>query len=386
MKRTTGRYVKSTTFNEVVSAFVPDPLPPKPEIQISSEMKIALELANKHLQSLNLLSELLPPNWIDWIVYGFARKEAVLSSQIEGTQASLEDIFKYEADEKSKLPFDDVREVCNYLDALKYAEKELSSPNGLPISLRLMKEMHKRLMKGVRGDKKTPGEFRKTQNWIGGTRPGNAKFVPPPVIEMNECLKDLEKFIHEKNVDIGPLIKTALIHVQFETIHPFLDGNGRIGRLLITLLLKVYGNLVSSTLYLSLFFKRQRREYYDLLDAVRTDGEWEEWVMYFLEGISVIADEASKTAQALFKIYGDDYTKLIDTTKMNTTTMRVFDLLPKHPILTVARVVELLETTKPTAMLAMKALIKQGVLVEVTGRERNRMYVYKRFFEQLEKD
>src|SRR5262245_6589022 len=238
---------------------------------------------------------------LDWFIYAFVRKEAVLSSQIEGTQATLVDLLEYEAEADERQPVDEVREVCNYLDALKYACGQLASPKGLPLSMRLLHEAHRRLMRGVRGQNKQPGEIRRSQNWIGGTRSGNAEFVPPPPEEVPALLGDLEKYLHIEDA-LPPLVRVGLAHVQFETIHPYLDGNGRIGRLLIMLLFQHWKLLKAPLLYLSLFFKRHRAGYYRLLAEVRKSGDWEAWTDFFLEGVATIADEAVATARDLFAL------------------------------------------------------------------------------------
>src|SRR5207253_3042016 len=274
-RRQPGRYEKSTLAGEGVSAFIPDRLPPP--IKVSKELGAKVRLAEQKLSRLELAGDMVPS--LEWFIYAFVRKEAVVSSQIEGTQASLVDLLAYEAgapagkDEST----DDVEEVSNYLAALEYARQQLRGDKGLPLSTRLLNEAHHRLMKGVRGSTKQPGELRRSQNWIGGTRPGNALFVPPPPQELGRLLSDLEKYIHRDD-DLPALVRAALVHVQFETIHPYLDGNSRIGRLLITLLLEHWKLLSEPLLYLSLFFKRHRAEYYRLLNAVRLEGAWEPWV------------------------------------------------------------------------------------------------------------
>ena len=271
--RRSGRYETTSTLGETVEAFVPFALPPTdPELSITGARSALLERAMGTLERLNLAGEIIPS--IEWFVYAFVRKEAVLSSQIEGTQATLSDLFNTELDESAPLAAD-VEEVCNYLDALNFARAELSAPEGLPLSIRLLKQTHIQLMKGVRGATKQPGQVRRSQNWIGGTRPGNAAFVPPPPHMVEECLSQLEHFIHIQNSSLHPLIRIGLIHVQFETIHPFLDGNGRLGRLLISLLLEEYGLMDRPLLYLSLFLKRHRQLYYDRLSKVNGSDSFE---------------------------------------------------------------------------------------------------------------
>jgi Fic family protein len=324
----------------------------------------------------------LVPN-ADLFSYAFVRKEAILSSQIEGVQATLADLLHYEAD-PSQAGLN-LEEVCNYLDALQFARKQLQDPKGLPISLRLIKEMHKRLMRGVRGQSKQPGNFRNSQNWIGGSRPSNAHFVPPPKSEMQGCLTALEKYLHAKNEE-HPLIRIALAHVQFETIHPFLDGNGRLGRLLISILLEEWGLLDSRLLYLSLHFKRHQLEYYRRLDAVRTSGDWETWIHFFLEGVCAAAQEAVQSAQKLFQLIERDRKKLIASPKAVMPAIRLFELLPNHPALTINQAVELLETTKPTAGKAIDVLVNLGILDEKTGAKRNRVFGYGKYADILAED
>ena len=378
VRRATGHYVETTTSGETVRAFVPQSLPPSPPVLLSEETRGLLQVATAKLSELKTAS-LLVPN-ADLFSYAFVRKEAILSSQIEGVQATLADLLNYEADpNQSGL---DLEEVCNYLDALQFARKQLNDPKGLPVSLRLIKEMHKRLMRGVRGQSKKPGEFRDSQNWIGGTRPSNAHFVPPPKMEMLDCLRALEEYLHAKS-DYSPLLRIALVHVQFETIHPFLDGNGRLGRLLIALLLEEWGLLDARLLYLSLHFKRNQLEYYRRLDFVRTNGDWESWIRFFLEGICVAAQEAVQTSQRLFQLIDKDRKRLIASPKAVVPAIRLFELLPNHPAITINQVVKLLETTKPTAAKAINVLVNLGILDEKTGAKRNRVFGYKKYMELL---
>ena len=288
--RATGRTLKSTVAGEEIATFVPYPLPPRdPPLDVDGRLATPLRRAEQALARLEVAGEMVPS--LDWFIYAFVRKEAVVSSQIEGTQATLIDLLEYEAEQSNKAAGDDVHEVCNYLDAIRYARGQIKGARGLPISIRLLNEAHRRLMRGVRGANKQPGEIRRSQNWIGGTRPGNAAFVPAPPEELAALLADLEKYIHSKN-GLPPLVRIGLAHVQFETVHPYLDGNGRIGRLLITLLLEHWELLSAPLLYLSLFFKRNRAEYYRLLREVRRSGDWETWIEFFLEGVATIADEA----------------------------------------------------------------------------------------------
>jgi len=285
------------------------------------------------------------------------------------------------ADEK-QAPNEDVEEVCNYLDALTYARAQLADPHGLPLSLRLLNATHERLMRGVRGTDKRPGEVRSSQNWIGGTRPGNAAYVPPPPHRLGELLGALEKYVHADDT-LPPLVRAGLLHVQFETIHPYLDGNGRIGRLLVTLLLEHWKLLTKPLLYLSLFLKRHRQDYYRRLDRVRVDGDWEGWLEFFLEGVATIADEAVNSARELFALVAADRNRVLTQAGTSVVALRVFELLPRHPIVTVASVMKLVETTKPTAGRAIEHLATAGVLVETTGKKRDRSFVYQGYLDRL---
>ena len=382
MKRISGRYERNSTGGETVSAFIPEPLPPRdPPLLMYAGLADSLSKAESALSRLDAAGTLVPS--INWFIYSFVRKEAVISSQIEGTQATLIDLFAYEASGKSDIADEaEVMEICNYLDALGYARKQLKSKKGLPLSMRLLNETHRRLMKGVRGEEKRPGEIRRSQNWIGGTRPGNALYVPPPPHALGETLGQLEKFIHSKN-DIPPLAGIGLLHLQFETIHPYLDGNGRIGRLLITLLLEERRFLDQPLLYLSLFFKRHRAEYYRLLNAARTEGDFEGWLKFFFEGVRIIADEAVATIKALFGLVSTDRTRILAAPSSAATSVRLFEMLPEHPIVTIGGAIRLLDTTKPTAAKAVNALVRAGVLIETTGRRRDRIFSYAAYLDLL---
>jgi Fic family protein len=320
---------------------------------------------------------------VGWFLYSFVRKEAVISSQLEGTQATLMDLFAFEATGKAESgETGDVQEVCNYLDAIAFARKQLRSQKGLPLSVRLLGETHRRLMKGVRGAEKRPGEIRRSQNWIGGTRPGNAAYVPPPPHAVGELLAGLERFIHGKS-DLPALVRAGRCHAQFETIHPYLDGNGRIGRLLIALLLEHWKLLREPLLYLSLFFKQHRAEYYRRLDGVRTQGDFEGWLAFFLEGTAVVAEEAVGTIQDLFALVTADRVKVLSAKSSSVMAARLFELLPEQPIVTISRAGGLLATTKPTANKAVAALVDAGVLVETTGRRRDRTFGYAAYLDRL---
>jgi len=382
MARIVGTYEKVSTAGETVNAFVPAPLPPnKPPLNMDDEFTSLLHRAETAIARLKLAGSMVPS--LDWLLYSFVRKEAVVTSQIEGTQATLVDLLMYEAVGKTDAVDDeDVKQVCNYLDALTYSRKQMRSKKGLPLSIRLLNEAHKRLMKNAAGGDRRPGEIRRSQNWIGGTRPGNAVFVPPPHHLLNDLLGALEKYIHAED-SFPPLVRAGLLHVQFETIHPYLDGNGRIGRLLITLLLEHWDVLNSPLLYLSLYFKRHRAEYYRRLDAVRIEGDFEGWLKYFLEGVAVIAEETVSTTQTLFAMISSDRNKVLSGRLTSVASIRLFELLPAHPIITVAEAVKLLKTTKPTATKAVSGLVDSGILVETTGRRRDRAYSYEAYLDLL---
>jgi Fic family protein len=383
MARTTGVYQISNAGGEEVRAFVPHPLPPRdPPLVMEGPLAAALAEGNAALGRLAVAGAMVPS--AEWFLYGFVRKEAVISSQIEGTQATLHDVLSYEATEKTDRP-DDVLEICNYVEALAFARKEISRPKGLPLSSRLLCAVHKRLMKGVRGAEKQPGEIRTSQNWIGGTRPGNAVYVPPPPEFVLEALSDLDRWLHS-NDPLAPLLRAGLAHVQFETIHPFLDGNGRIGRLLIALLVENWGLLPAPLLYLSLAFMRHRAEYYRRLSAVRTDGDWEGWSVFFLECVRQAADDGVAAAQRLFALLNKDRQTLLKTRAATIPAIRLFDQLPNHPMLTMQTAIDLLGTTKPTAAKAIAALQQANILRETTGKQRDRVYAYHEYLQVLTKD
>ena len=380
-QRKTGTYERTTVGGEEVAAFIPAALPPtRPKLAIERALDERLRAAEQALVRLELAGEMVPS--LDWFIYAFVRKEAVVSSQIEGTQATLVDLLTFEAESDERPRSADVEEVCNYLDALNFARAQLADASGLPLSMRLLNETHARLMQGVRGADKQPGEVRRTQNWIGGSRPGNALFVPPPPHALGELLSAFERYIHA-DADLPPLVRAGLLHVQFETIHPYLDGNGRIGRLLVTLLLEHWRLLTKPLLYLSLFFKRHRNDYYDRLGAVRTNGDWEGWTDFFLDGVATIADEAVTSARELFTLVTDDRSRALDHAGTSVAAVRLFELLPRHPVVSVAFAIKQLGVSKPTAGRAVEALEKAGVLVETTGKKRDRSWVYQRYLDKL---
>jgi Fic family protein len=382
MARVTGRYERTAVGGEEVRAFVPRPLPPEdPALSLDSEALALLGRAERELSRLELAGEMVPS--VDWFMYGFVRKEAVISSQIEGSQATLIDLLTFEAQRDDDLaPGPDVQEVCNYVDALAYAREQLRRRKGLPLSMRLLNQTHARLMRGARGADKHPGKVRRTQNWIGGTRPGNAVFVPPPPNSLDGLLSDFERYIHADD-GLPPLVRAGLLHLQFETIHPYLDGNGRIGRLLVTLLLEEWNLLSQPLLYLSLFFKQNREDYYRLLNAVRLEGDWEGWIRFFLEGVASIAKEATDTARDLFALVSADRARALAAPASSVMAVRLFEALGQHPIVTIARVTELLEITKPTATKAVNTLVDAGILSETSGRRRDRTYSYAAYLDRL---
>lgn len=380
MSRITGRYEVTVAGGESVRAFVPDPLPPaNPPLDLAA-LDTRLRAAERGLARLEVAGGMVPS--LDWFIYAFVRKEAVLSSQIEGTQATLVDLLSYEAAEETARPTADVEEVCNYVDALALARAQLADPAAPPLSMRLLNATHARLMRGVRGATKLPGEVRRSQNWIGGSRPGNAAFVPPPAHRLPEGLSALERYIHADD-PLPPLVRAGLLHVQFETLHPYLDGNGRVGRLLIGLLLEHWGVLTRPLLYLSLFFKRHRAEYHRRLGLVRTEGDWEGWLDFFLDGVATIAGEAVATASDLFARVTQDRERLLARPDAALATIRLFERLPTHPIVTSSSVMRLLSTTRPTAGRALDALVEAGVLVETTGRRRDRSFAYDAYLGRL---
>lgn len=372
-----GRKIKSTIVaGESYEAYLPHKLPPNPPIDLV-EIYPLLDKANAAIGRLDGMSMVLPDSSL--FLYMYVRKEAVLSSQIEGTQSSLSDLLLFESEELAGALLDDVTEVSCYVAAMKYG---LERVRELPLSLRLIKEIHLRLMSNTRGGHKQPGEFRTSQNWIGGSRPGNATFVPPPPDYLMECLDHFEKFIHDETQSLPVLVKAALIHVQFETIHPFLDGNGRLGRLLITFILCTEGILQQPLLYLSLYLKNHRAEYYQLLQSVRDKGDWEEWIKFFLRGVIETAQQATETARAIIALFERDRKK-IEAANFSGGTQSVFVYLQKHPITPTNKIKEALQVSLPTVLRALRNLEEIGVVRELTGKERNKVYVYTEYLNIL---
>ena len=370
----TGRFEVTAAAGERVRAFVPAPLPPTPAIEITSQRQKLVENALLACGRLDAVSGLLPDAGL--FLYTYVRREAVLSSQIEGTQSSLSDLLIFELDEAPGIPFDDVVEVSNYVAALEHGIERLAA--GFPLSNRLVREIHAELLSRGRGTDKQPGEFRRSQNWIGGTRPGDAQFVPPPPQEVEGCMAALERFMHEPAID-GALVKAGLVHVQFETIHPFLDGNGRVGRLLIALLLHHDGVLRQPLLYLSLYFKQNRAEYYRLLDAVRATGDWEAWLDFFLIGVRDTATTAVEAAHRLLALFEEDADVIRNLGRAAGNILRVFAVLQRRPVATIDYLAAEGGVSYATAVRAVKTLTETGLLRELTGRRRGRVFAYDRY-------
>ena len=380
LRASTGQYVTAVVGGESVRAFVPDPLPPKPAVQPDDALAHQLERANVALGRLDGVSMSLPSTQL--FLYSYVRKEAVLSSQIEGTQSSLSDLMLFELDEAPGVPFDDVVEVSNYVAAMEHGLARIR--DGMPLSNRLIREMHALLLDRGRGQGKTPGEFRRSQNWIGGTRPGDARFVPPPQTHIEDCMSALERFLHNDPVRTPALLKSALAHVQFETIHPFLDGNGRLGRLLITMLLCVEGVLREPLLYLSLYFKQHRSRYYELLDSVRRTGDWEEWVAFFAEGVELTAREALTVAQSLRDLGHADRLRIQALGRIAGSALRVHEALQSRPLATIASMSGSTGLSVPAVTASMSALRTLGIVREVTGRKRGRVFEYREYLQLLQ--
>ncbi|WP_322507661.1 Fic family protein [Anaerolinea sp.] len=375
----TGHYEITEVGGEIIRAFIPDPLPPNPPLEMTAQRQQLLERATLALGRLDSVTLLLPDP--DLFLYAYVRREAVLSSQIEGTQSSLAQLLLFELEEMPGAPLDDVVEVSNYVAALDYGLKRLRE--GFPLSNRLIREMHAVLLSRGRGSEKSPSEFRRTQNWIGGTRPGNAHFVPPPPGYVQNCMAELERFLHGENNPYPALIKAALAHVQFETIHPFLDGNGRLGRLLIAFILHHDGLLSQPLLYLSLYFKQHRQEYYRLLDVVRLEGNWEAWLDFFLEGVEHTAQNAVETAKRLLSLFQQDERLIQNHQRTSSTTLRVFRVLCERPIVTLKEVSERTGLSFPAVARAMENLVSLKIVSEITGQRRNRIFVYNQYLSIL---
>ncbi len=380
MKRTLqGRYLKVATAGEAFKAFVPAPLPPRPAIDWTPALRGRFDAALVALGRLDAMTDLLPNAGL--LLYSFVRKEAVLSSMIEGTQSSLADLMLFELDEQPGVPVEDAREVSRYVAALEHGLARLRG--GFPLSLRLMREVHKVLLGKGRGAKLTPGEFRRSQVWIGGTRPGNALFVPPPANEVDECLKHFERFLHDQPEPTPPLVKAALAHVQFETIHPFLDGNGRVGRLLIALQFAADGLMREPLLYLSLHFKEHRQTYYELLNAVRLSGDWETWLEFFADAVVASATQAATSAKQLLELASADGRRIENLGRAAASALAIHLALQRQPIATAASLASATGLTPATVNKSLAHLERVGVVAELTRKQRGRVFSYARYADIL---
>lgn len=367
-----GKYITAATLAEKVEAFVPAPLPPDPPIEWSPELSEKFNSALVAVGRLDGVSAVLPDIGL-WL-YMYVRKEAVLSSRIEGTQSSLSDLLLFEMDQQPGVPLDDAQEVSNYVAALNHGLARIRG--GFPLSLRLIKEIHEILLAKGRGQECDPGEFRRSQNWIGGTRPGNAAFVPPPPSEVLDCMAKLELFLHDTPVKSPTLLKAALAHVQFETIHPFLDGNGRLGRLLITLILCAENLLSQPMLYLSLYFKTHRQRYYELLNEVRLTGDWEAWLDFFADAVYNTASQALATAQSITALTIEDSAKIKNLARISSSALQVHRAMLERPITNAAWVAQSTELSMATVNTCLNELMGLGILKEITGKKRNRLFSY----------
>jgi Fic family protein len=372
MKRSTGQLVQVGSGDNSYQAFVPAPLPPDPTLALTAADHDLIKRANRALVKLDGMTSILPD--VSLFIYAYVRKEALVSSQIEGTQSSFSDLLLYESDQAPGVPLEDVREVSDYIAALEHGLKRLRG--GFPLTLRLIREIHSVLLRNGRGSNKDPGEFRRSQVWIGGSRPGNARFVPPPTHKVVECMGALEKFLHGDPVETPTLLKAALMHIQFETIHPFLDGNGRLGRLLITLLLCAEGALTEPILYLSLHFKSNRQEYYDHLQRVRAQGDWEGWVRFFLSGVIAVSHEATSTARRALILFEKHRQELAKFGRATGSALRVHEYLKKKPIAGIREMEKGLQLSYPTVAGALDRMKRHRIVKELTGFKRNRVFIY----------
>jgi Fic family protein len=376
--RTTGRYVPLSRAGGTL-AFVPAPLPPVPALAIDDELRAGLDAALVALGRLDGVSSLLPNP--DVFLYSYVRKEALLSSQIEGTQSSLSDLLLFEVGAAPGVPFDDVVEVSNYVAALDHGLARMR--DGFPVSNRLIRELHATLMRRGRGADRAPGEFRRTQNWLGGTSPDDAVFVPPPPLDVEPCMAALERFLNDEPAPTPPLVKAGLAHVQFETIHPFLDGNGRLGRLLVALVLHAEGVLAQPILYLSLYFKQRRAEYYDRLGRVRTEGDWEGWMRFFARGVTEVASNAVASARRLTALVERDRERVRAIGRRAATALQVHEAMQREPVTTIPRLAARTRLSVPGVTAALERLLALGLVREVTGRRRGRVYSYVPYVELL---
>lgn len=372
-----GTLIPQRLSTESFSAYVPKPLPPDPPLDLV-HLYPHLEKATLALAELNSITQSIPNTSL--FIYMYVRKEALLSSQIEGTQSSFSDLMLFENDQKPHVSIDDVTEVSNYIKAITYGLKRLRE--GFPLSLRLLREIHAILLSGSRGKHMMPGEFRRSQNWVGGTRPGNALFVPPPVDHLAQCLSDFETFLHDQS--LPTLIKAGLLHVQFETIHPFLDGNGRLGRLLVTLILCNEKMIAEPILYLSLHLKQQRKTYYDLLQEVRERGTWETWLEFFLVGIYKAAKQAVTTTLAINNLFSTDLEKIQNLGRLRFSAQQIFDYLKLLPEVSVPLVADKLSLSAPTVRTVLNQLVNLGIVEEISEKKRDKIYLYRRYLTLLE--
>ena len=384
MKRNrAGEYFETVAGGEVVRAFVPAPLPPQPAIAMDGELLKALAAASAALGRLDGAAHIFPDKLL--LIYSYVRKEAVLSSQIEGTQSSLSDLLLSEFEEVPGVPRHDTAEVSNCVAALDHGIRQVRE--GFPLSNRLFWEIHEILLSSGRRSQMLPGQYRDSQNWIGGSRPGNARFVPPPHTEVPNCMADLERFLNEDENSLPSLVRAGLAHAQFETIHPFLDGNGLVGRILITLLLCSDGVLREPLLYLSLYFKQNRETYYELLNRTRQNGDWEAWLLFFLEGVAVIANKAFETANQLNRLFREDRERISAAAKQRANSaLRIHEALMERPLVSLPYACGKTNLTFRTAAKAMEALVSLGIAEEVTGRARNRLFVYRKYVDTLNEE
>lgn len=373
-----GRYERVAIGGETVAAFIPPPLPPVPPVQIDRLLDL-LEKANRALGRLDGMAAILPDKHL--FIYMYVRKEALLSSQIEGTQSSLSELLLFENEALQTAPTVDVKEVSSYVAALQHGLQRLQ--DGFPLSLRLIREIHARLLADGRGSDKQPGEFRTSQNWIGGSRPGNATFVPPPHTIALDCLGDLEKFIHADTPGLPILIKAGLLHVQFESIHPFLDGNGRLGRLLITFLLCATGVLGEPVLYLSLYFKQHRERYYSLLQQVRDSGNWEAWLEFFLAGVAETSEQATDTARRLLQLFASHRDRLEALGRPAATALRLHQWMQRHPVFSIPQAARELGVSHPTMSKAVELLQNEEIVRQIDRKQRHRNFVYAEYLRIL---
>ena len=373
-----GQRVAISTAGERAEAYVPQALPPIPPVQLE-RLYGRLEAANRAIGRLDGVASILPDTPL--FLYMYVRKEALLSSQIEGTQSSLSELLLYESEDVPGVPLDDVQEVSNYIGAMNHGLNRIR--DGFPLSLRLIREIHEALLSKGRGSTKQPGEFRRSQNWIGGTRPGNALFVPPPPERVMDLMAGLEEFIHTDTPEIPFLVKAGLVHVQFETIHPFLDGNGRLGRLLITFLLCTHGILKEPILYLSLYFKSHRQQYYDLLQQVRDQGDWETWLEFFLDGITETSLQAADAAREILRLFEADRHRIEELGRPAASALRVHQILQQKPLIGINEAAEKLKMSQPTVAKSIQHLEELGIVRETTGRQRGRRFVYDEYLNIL---